>query len=110
MVKVAFSGSSGHSYSMTVTLYRETNGRMHYYSIFDNQGLLFDGYEFTVVWGPDLNRGRQKQYHFVTRRAMLAKFRLLMKKRIDDGYRLLYTFSRETENDILSPIVRETAG
>ncbi len=95
---------------MTVTLYKEENSKTYYYSIHDQQQMLMGGYEFTAVWGPNLIKGRKKQYHFTTRREMNEKFRTLMNKRRDDGYRLLYTFSRESKNDILSTIISETTG
>ncbi len=95
---------------MTVTFYKEANNKTYYYSIHDQQQQLFEGYEFTAAWGADLNKSRVKQYHFRTRRAMVGKFRYLMNKRKEDGYRLLYTFSRESKNDILTSIITEAAG
>jgi predicted DNA-binding WGR domain protein len=99
-----------HSRDMTVTLYKEIHNKTYYYSIHDQQQLLFDGYEFTAAWGVNLSKGRVMRYHFRTRREMAEKFRTLMNKRKDDGYRLLYTFSRKSKNDILSTIILETAG
>jgi hypothetical protein len=107
---VVFFPLYSHSIEMTVTLYKEINNKTYYYSIHDQQQILFEGYEFTAAWGPNLTTGRVKQYHFRTRRAMAEKFRTLMNKRKEDGYRLLYTFSRKSKNDILSTIISETAG
>jgi hypothetical protein len=95
---------------MTVTLYRERVGRTSYYSISDSQELLFDGYGFSTVWGSDLNRGRRKDYTFQTRRQMRERCRKLISRRLADGYRLLYTFSRDAEHDLLASVVKETVG
>jgi len=95
---------------MTVTLYKEINNKTYYYSMHDQQQMLFEGYEFTAAWGLNLSKGCVKQYHFRTRREMSEKFRTLMNKRKEDGYRLLYTFSRKSKNDILSRIIQESAG
>ncbi len=95
---------------MTVTLYRESGDSIHYYSLHDQQHHLFGEYSFTAVWGTDLNRGHTKHYTFETRKAMREKFRELINRRRNAGYRLLYTFSRTAKNDILSAIVDDTAG
>lgn len=107
---VVFFPLYSHSIVMTVTLYKESNNKTYYYSIHDQQQMLFDGYEFTTAWGQNLAKGRVKQYHFRTRREMTDKFRTLINKRKEDGYKLLYTFSRKSKNDILSTIISETAG
>lgn len=90
---------------MTVTLEKESGGKIHYYSLYDHQNMLFGGYELTVSWGVNLNRCRKRVYHFSTRRELSEKIRSLVGKRVNDGYSLLYSFSRERKDDILSSLM-----
>ncbi len=79
---------------MTITFYKQQSGSTRYYTMHDRQGNLFSTYTFTSVWGRVLESGREKVYTFDTREEMDKKLRLLMKKRISSGYRVLYSFSR----------------
>lgn len=81
---------------MTVTFFRlDSRGHSHYYSIHDRQGNLFMPHSFTVIWGRNLKSGKEKVYSFEDGTEMQRKLRFLFEKRISEGYRVLYSFSRE---------------
>ena len=87
---------------MIITFYKtDTKGRPWYYSVHDRQGHLFSEYSFTVVWGKNLNQGREKTLVFATRREMDIKIQSLLAQKIRQGYKVLYSFSRNQEYRIL---------
>ncbi len=67
-----------------------------YYTMHDRQGNLFSPYTFTSVWGTVLQSGREKVFTFDSRKEMDKKLRYLIKKRIASGYKVLYSFSRNS--------------
>jgi predicted DNA-binding WGR domain protein len=81
---------------MTITFYKQTKSNSRYYTMHDRQGNLFSRYTFTSVWGTVLESGREKVYTFDSRGEMEKKVRFLMKKRILSGYKVLYSFSRNS--------------
>lgn len=89
---------------MMITLYKtDDKGEIRYYSIHDRQGHLFSPYTFSVHWGPGLSVGREKSYVFETRREMDTKLQELIQGRVDDGYRVLYSFFRNRDYEHLRP-------
>lgn len=83
---------------MMITLYKTDNDKsMLYYTIHDRQYMLFKHHGFITLWGNSYNSGREKSYTFTTRYEMNAKIRELMKKRIEQGYRVLYGYSRDKD-------------
>jgi hypothetical protein len=81
-----------------ITFYKnKPDGRMRYYTIHDRQNILFARYYFTTISGIELNVGREKLYTFKTRKEMDTKLRYLFKKRINTGYKVLYSFSRKSK-------------
>lgn len=93
-----------------ITLYKaDQKDRLHFYSINDRQGHLFSPYTFTVNWGPDLSRGREKVHIFETRREMDNKLQELVQSRIAKGYRVLYSYFRDKEYQHLRPALSRAA-
>jgi len=81
---------------MTITLRRTSNnGKHYYYTIHDRQSGLFMHYTLTVVWGPRVDRGRQKLYTFNTRMEQDTALRFLIAKRINAGYQIFYSYARK---------------
>ena len=95
---------------MLVTLYRsDRSDRLRYYAIDDRQGHLFSSYTFTVTWGPSLSMGNEKQYTFETRDEMDRQLQKLVRARIREGYRVLYSYFRAEEYAELKPTLRRAA-
>ena len=95
---------------MLITLYRtDSQGHNHYYSLNDRQGHLFSSYTFTVTWGPSLSMGNEKQYTFETRDEMDRQLQKLVRARIREGYRVLYSYFRAEEYAELKPTLRRAA-
>jgi predicted DNA-binding WGR domain protein len=81
-----------------ITLYRvDEPETIRYYSISDRQGHLFYDHTFTASWGVALAAGRERVYVFDSRRDMDNKLQELIRRRIRDGYRVLYTYFRADE-------------
>ena len=79
---------------MTITFYKQSSSSTRYYTMHDRQGNLFSPYTFTSVWGTVLQSGREKVFTFDSRQEMDKKLCFLIKKRIESGYKVLYSFSR----------------
>ena len=95
---------------MMITFYKtDPRNRIHYYSINDRQGHLFSSHTFTVTWGAALTAGREKVYAFDSRAAMDRKLQALIRSRIRDGYRVLYTYFRSREYAHLRSVLRKAA-
>jgi len=83
---------------MLITFYRSDAGNEPYfYSIHDRQRSLFGEHAFTVIWGRALRKGREKVYSFDTQEELDAKLRELIAARVDEGYRVLYSYFRKNE-------------
>lgn len=97
---------------MTVTLYKiGKDGRKYYYSLHNRQKHLFSAYSYTVVWGRELQSGRERVYEFETRREMNARIRRTIARKVREGYKVLYSFARRSEeNRILSELKEISAG
>jgi predicted DNA-binding WGR domain protein len=83
---------------MIVVLYKsDSRGRSRYYTIHDRQGNLFSPYSLSVQWGSAPNGGQEKEYIFKTDKEKQKKIRLTIRRRLLDGYKVLYSFSRKPE-------------
>ena len=81
---------------MIVTLMKHgKNGRLLYYTIHDRQQSLSSPHALTTLFRTGSGREREKQYDFSTLAQMDAMIRSLLSRRISDGYRLLYSWSRD---------------
>jgi len=80
---------------MYITL-RKTgaHGAQYYYTIHDRQPGLFQAHTLIAVWGPNPDSGRRKVYSFDTRDEKDEALRHLIRKRIGDGYAVLYSYAR----------------
>ncbi len=97
--------------TMTITFYKQTAASTRYYTMHDRQGDLFSPYTFTSVWGTVLQSGREKVFVFDSRKEMDRKLRFLIKKRIESGYKVLYSFFRgSTYTEIFESIKDIQAG
>ena len=95
---------------MLVTLYKEDlSDRLHYYAIDDRQGHLFAPHSFSVTWGSSLRMGNERHYTFDTRAEMDKQLRKLIRTRIREGYRVLYSYFRAEEYADLKPELRRAA-
>ena len=78
-----------------ITFYKPSDaGVVRYYSVHDRQGSLFLTHGFTAVWGSFPKAGRERVYTFEDRESMDRKLREIFRRRVRDGYRVLYSFSR----------------
>ncbi len=81
--------------TMLITLYKKAeDGRLHFYTIHDRQPVLTARYALTAAWRVGDGKERERVYPFDTVADMDRKIRELFTRRIRDGYRLLYSFSR----------------
>jgi hypothetical protein len=80
---------------MIITLYKVgKDGKTHYYTVHDRQPLLDSPYSLCASWRVGLGKERERLHRFETLLERDAMIRRLMSRRIKDGYRILYTFSR----------------
>jgi predicted DNA-binding WGR domain protein len=95
---------------MMITLYRtDSSGASHYYTLHDRQGHLFSRYSFTVSWGRNLSAAREKLYQFDSQAEMDAKIRNILRGKIVQGYKVLYTYPRPGEMKDAPPIPKNHA-
>ena len=83
--------------NMIITFYKFNGKTNRYYTIHDRQGDLFSTFTFTAVWGIEMYGGRKKIYVFDNRADMEKKIRRIFSERIRKGYKVLYSFARNTE-------------
>ena len=82
---------------MIITMYRTgEDGRLRYYTLHDRQPVMGHPYALTVAWRTGNGAEREKLYVFDSLAEMDRKIRQVFGRRIRDGYRLLYSFSRES--------------
>jgi len=95
---------------MLVTLYKtDRTDHLRYYAIDDRQVHLFSSHTFSVTWGSSLSMGNEKHYTFDTRDEMDRQLRRLIRARIREGYRVLYSYFRPEEYADLRPTLRRAA-
>lgn len=92
---------------MTITFSKQSSASTRYYTMHDRQGNLFSPYTFTSVWGTVLQSGREKVFSFDSRQEMDRKLRFLIKKRMESGYKVLYSFSRGDEYTKIFDSIRD---
>ncbi|MFZ4616919.1 MAG: hypothetical protein ACOYM2_12090 [Rectinemataceae bacterium] len=79
-----------------VTLMRHgQDGRILYYTIHDRQPSLSAPYALTTAYRVGSGRERERHYDFEDISEMDEAIRFLLARRIKDGYRLLYSWSRD---------------
>jgi hypothetical protein len=80
---------------MIITLYKNgADGRVHYYTIHDRQPVLDAPYALCASWRVGLGRERERLHRFETLAERDKSLRSLVARRVKDGYRILYFFSR----------------
>lgn len=83
---------------MIVTLMKHgKDGRLLYYTIHDRQQSLTSPYALTTLFRTGNGREREKHYDFDSLAKMDAMIRSILGRRIKDGYRLLYSWSRDAD-------------
>lgn len=81
---------------MIVTLFRTgKDGRLLYYTLHDRQQSLTSAFALTTAFRSGNGKEREKLHLFDSLAEMDAMIRLTLRKRFKDGYRLLYSFSRD---------------
>jgi len=73
------------------------DGGFQYYYLHDYQGTLFSRPGVTAIWGRNNGAGRQKNYTFDNYNEMISKLSRILKKRIESGYRMFYSYPRESD-------------
>jgi hypothetical protein len=80
---------------MIITLYKTGHdGRIHYYTIHDRQPVLDAPFALCSSWRIGTGRERERLHRFETSTERDKAVRSLVARRIKDGYRILYFFSR----------------
>lgn len=80
---------------MMITLYKVgPYGDINYYTVHDRQKHLFGKYSFTVVYGKNLQIGRESFYSFDSRKEMDKNLRKKFNGRIENGYTVLYAYPK----------------
>lgn len=80
---------------MIITLYKAgADGKMLYYTIHDRQQVLDAPFALSADFRVGLGRERERLHRFDTLADRDRMIRKLIARRLKDGYRLLYTFSR----------------
>jgi hypothetical protein len=81
--------------SMIITLYKVgKDGKTHYYTIHDRQPVLDAPYAICASWRVGLGKEREKLHRFPSLLDRDLLIRRLIARRVKDGYKILYTFSR----------------
>jgi len=90
---------------MIITLMKNAkDGRLHYYTVHDRQPVLDAPYALCSAWRIGIGRERERLYRFQSVVERDKMIRTLVSRRLHDGYRLIYSFSRAGfagETDIL---------
>jgi len=80
---------------MIITLYKTgADGRISYYTIHDRQPALDAPFALCASWRVGLGRERERLHRFETLAERDKAVRSLVARRVKDGYRILYFFSR----------------
>jgi hypothetical protein len=80
---------------MIITLYKVgKNGKIHYYTVHDRQPVLDSPYAICASWRLGLGKEREKLHRFGTLLDRDKMIRRLISRRVKDGYKILYTFTR----------------
>lgn len=80
---------------MIITFFKEdAKGSFWYYSVHDRQGNLFTEFALTVIWGREPNAGREKVYLYDSAKEKDQALRVILRKKVYQGYKVLYRFAR----------------
>lgn len=80
---------------MIITLYKAgADGRTHYYTIHDRQPVLDAPFSLCASWRVGLGKERERLRRFETLAERDKAMRAMIARRVKDGYRILYFFSR----------------
>jgi hypothetical protein len=80
---------------MIITLFRVgADGRTYYYTVHDRQPVLDAPYAICASWRIGMGKERERLHRFETLADRDRMIRRLIARRIKDGYKILYTFSR----------------
>jgi predicted DNA-binding WGR domain protein len=91
-------GTTADNQGMMVTLYKkDRQGQPYYYTVHDRQGSLFAPFTLTIMWGKKLDRPREKVLTFTSEEEMNRKIRVILDKKLREGYRVLYSYFRPDE-------------
>jgi hypothetical protein len=71
---------------------KSDSGDLLYYYIHDYQGTLFSKSCITVIWGEGIKPGRKKEFSFENDDDFDKKVREILKKRVKENYKLLYSY------------------
>jgi hypothetical protein len=95
---------------MIITLYKTgADGRINYYTIHDRQPALDAPYALCASWRVGLGRERERLHRFETLAQRDKAVRALVARRVKDGYRILYFFSRSKLSLEVDPSARASA-
>jgi hypothetical protein len=80
---------------MIITLYKVgKDGKTHYYTVHDRQPVLDAPYAICASWRVGLGKERERLHRFQSLLDRDKTIRRLIAQRVNDGYKILYTFSR----------------
>jgi len=80
---------------MIITLYKVgADERTYYYTVHDRQPVLDSPYAICASWRIGLGKEREKLHRFGSLDERDRTIRKLIARRVKDGYKILYTFSR----------------
>jgi hypothetical protein len=80
---------------MIITLYKVgKDDRTYYYTVHDRQPVLDAPYAICASWRVGLGKERERLHPFESLPDRDRMIRRLIARRIKDGYKILYTFSR----------------
>jgi hypothetical protein len=80
---------------MIITLYKAgKDGKTYYYTVHDRQPLLDSPYALCASWRVGLGKERERLHRFETLLDRDKAIRRLIATRVNDGYKILYTFTR----------------
>jgi hypothetical protein len=94
---------------MIITLYKVgKDGKTHYYTVHDRQPLLDAPFAICASWRVGLGKERERLHRFESLPERDRTIRRLVSRRVKDGYRILYTFSRDglslgRDSELLGP-------
>jgi len=95
---------------MIITLYKAaSDGKTLYYTIHDRQQVLDSPFALCAAFRVGMGRERERLHRFDSLAARDRMIRSLIARRLKDGYRLLYTFSRtgfSSSDDLETVIVK----
>ncbi len=80
---------------MIITLYKVgKDEKTYYYTVHDRQPVLDAPYAICASWRVGLGKERERLHRFEALADRDKMIRRLIARRIKDGYKILYTFSR----------------